>query len=97
MCDCARANDVTESINYKLHFLNRNLITEGILRYFCHKSTFDDKLTVCRQTGAGMQFHSIDICLRCFEKVHVHSLFTLETVGFPECLLFLDADKRLNQ
>ena len=23
-------------------------------------------------------------------KVHVHSLFTLETVGFPECLLFLD-------
>ena len=68
MCDCARANDVTESINYKLHFLNRKLITEGILRYFCHKSTFDDKLNVCRQTGAGMQFHSIDICLRCFEK-----------------------------
>ena len=28
-------------------------------------------------------------------KVHVHSLFT--TVGFPECLLFLDLDKRLNQ
>ena len=25
-------------------------------------------------------------------KVHVHSLFTLETVGFPECLLFLDSD-----
>ena len=30
-------------------------------------------------------------------KVHVHSLFTLETVGFPECLLFLDTDKQLNQ
>ena len=29
-------------------------------------------------------------------KVHVHSLFTLETVGFPECLLFLDSDKQLN-
>ena len=67
MCDCARANDVTESINYKLHFLNRNLITEGILRYFCHKSTFDDKLNICRQTGAGMQIHFINICLRCFE------------------------------
>ena len=30
-------------------------------------------------------------------KVHVHSLRTLETVGFPECLLFLDSDKQLNQ
>ena len=30
-------------------------------------------------------------------KVHMHSLFTLETVGFPECLLFLDSDKQLNQ
>ena len=30
-------------------------------------------------------------------KVHVHSLFTLETVGFPECLLFLDSDKQVNQ
>ena len=30
-------------------------------------------------------------------KVHVHSLFTLETVGFPECLLFLDSDKGLNE
>ena len=29
-------------------------------------------------------------------KVHVHSLYTLETVGFPECFLFLDADKRLH-
>ena len=67
MCDCARANDVTESINYK-HFLNRKLITEGILRYFCDKSPFEDKLNVCLQTGAGMQFHFINICLRCFEK-----------------------------
>ena len=89
MCDCARVNDVTESINYKLHFLARKLITEGMLRYFCHKSTFEDKLNVCRQTGAGMQFHSINICV-VLRKVHVHSLFTLETVGFPECLLFLD-------
>ena len=32
-------------------------------------------------------------------KVHVYSLFTLETVGFPECLLFLDSDhsEQLNQ
>ena len=30
-------------------------------------------------------------------KVHVHSLITLETVGFLECLLFLDSDKQLNQ
>ena len=63
MCDCARANDVTESINYKLHFLNRKLITEGILRYFCHKSTFEDKLNVCRQTGAVRNF-----ILLIFEK-----------------------------
>ena len=93
MCDCACANDVTESINYKLHFLNRTLITEGILRYFCHQSNFEDKLNVCRQTGAGMQFHFIYV----LRKVHVHSLFTLETVGFPECLLFLDSDKQFNQ
>ena len=52
----------------KLHFLNRKLITECILHYFCHKSTFEDKLNVCRQTVAGMQFHFINICLRCFEK-----------------------------
>ena len=97
MCDCASANDVTDSINYKLQFLNRKLITECILRYFCYKSTFKDKLSVSRQTGAGMQFHFNNTCLRCFEKVHVHSLFTLETVGFPECLLFLDSDKQLNQ
>ena len=29
------------------------------------------------------------------KKVHLHALFTLETVGFPEFLLFLDSDKRL--
>ena len=94
MCDCARANDFTESINYELHFLTRMLITEGIIRFFCHKGSFDDKLNVCRQTGAGMQFHVINICSRCFEKVHVHLLFTLETVGFLECLLFLDSAKQ---
>ena len=27
-------------------------------------------------------------------KGHVHSLFKLETVGFTECLLFLDSDKQ---
>ena len=59
MCDYARANDVTESINCKLHFLNRKLITEGILRYFCLQNNFEDKLYVYRQTGAGMQFHFI--------------------------------------
>ena len=30
-------------------------------------------------------------------KVHVHLSFTLETVGFPKCLLFLNSDKPLNQ
>ena len=30
-------------------------------------------------------------------KVHVHSLFTLETMGFPVGLLCLDSDKQLNQ
>ena len=30
-------------------------------------------------------------------KVYVHSLFALETVGFPECLLFLDSGKQLSQ
>ena len=50
------------------HFLNQKLISEGILRYFCHKSTFEEKLNVCRQTGAGMQFHFTNICLRYFEK-----------------------------
>ena len=78
MCDCARANDITESINYKLQFLNRKLITECILCYFCHKSTFEDKLNVCHQTDAAC------VVLR---KVHVHSLFTLETVDFPACLI----------
>ena len=77
MCDCACANDDTGSIRYKLHFLNRKLITEGILRYFCHQSTFEDMLNVCRQTGAGMHFHFINICLRSFEKGA-----SLETVGF---------------
>ena len=52
----------------KVHLLNRKLITEGIFRYFCHKSTFEDKLNVCRQRGAGMQFHFINIFLHCFEK-----------------------------
>ena len=32
------------------------------------RALFEDKLNVCRQTGAGMQFHFINICLRCSEK-----------------------------
>ena len=40
--------------------------------------------------------NSILLIFACvvLRKVHVHSL---KTVGFPECLLFLDSDKRLNQ
>ena len=33
----------------------------------------------------------IFVCV-VLRKVHVHSLLTLETLGFPECLLFLDSD-----
>ena len=97
MCDCARANDVTESINYKLHFLNRKLITESILCYFCYQTTFEDKLNVCRQTGAVCNFILLIFACVVLRKVHVNSLFTLETVGFPEWFLFLDSDKQLNQ
>ena len=98
MCDCARANDVTESINYKLHFLNRKLITEGILCYFCHQSTFEDKLNVCRQKQVPVcNFILLIFACVVLRKVHVHSLFTLETIGFPECLLFLDCYKQVNQ
>ena len=88
MCDRQRANDITESINYKFHFLNRKLITEGILRYFCHKSTFEDMLKVCHQTGADMQFHFINICLCYFEKGACAFIFTLETVGFLSVCYF---------
>ena len=81
----ARANDVIESINYKRHFLKRKMITEVILRYFCHKGTFEDKLNVC--------FVLLVFACVVLRKVHAHSLFKLETVGFPDCLLFLDSDK----
>ena len=63
MCDCACASDVTESINYKLNFLNRKLITECILRYFCHKSSFEDKLNVIKQVPV------CNFILLIFEKV----------------------------
>ena len=33
----------------------------------------------------------------CVVLRKVHSLFTLERVSFPECLLVLDSDKQLNQ
>ena len=76
----ARANDVTESIN----FLNQKLITEDILRYLCHKSSFDDKFKVCHQTGAGMQIYFIKICLHCFEKGACAAALTVyfENSGF---------------
>ena len=97
MCDCARADAISESNNYKLHFLNRKLITEGISLYFCHQSAFEEKMNVCRQTGASMQSHFINICLRCFEKGACAFIVYVVTVGFPECLLFFDSDKQLNQ
>ena len=81
VCDSACANDVTESINYKLHSFNRKLITE-VFYYFCHKSTFEDKLNVCRQTGAGMQFHFINICFRCFEKGACAFIVYVRNSGF---------------
>ena len=37
------------------------------------------------------------IACTVLRKVHVHSLFTLETAGFLQCLLFLDSDKQVNQ
>ena len=80
----------------KLHFLNRKLITEGTLSYFCHKSTFEDTLNVCRQTGAGMQFHFINIYLRCFEKGACASIVYVENSSVSWVLLFLDSDKQLN-
>ena len=48
-------------------------------------------------------YNFILLVFACFvlRKMQVHrdvySLFMLETMGFPECLLFLDSDKRLNQ
>ena len=47
-------------------------------------------MNVCRQTGAGMQFLFM-LIFACvvLRKVRGHSLFTLETVGFPKGLLFL--------
>ena len=92
----ARTNDVTENINYKLHFLDRKLITEGILLYFCQQSTFEDKLNVVKQVPV-CNFILLIFAGVVLRKVHVHSLFTLETVGFPECLLVLDSDKQSNR
>ena len=51
----------------------------------------------CHQTDAGMQFHFINICLRCFEKGACAFIVYVVIVGFPDCLLFLDSDKQLNQ
>ena len=48
---------------------------------------------VCQLSGVSIGRAKIFVIL----VSHMHSLFTLETVGFPECLLFLDSDKRLNQ
>ena len=81
----------------QVHFLNRKLVTDDILRYFCHKSTFEDKLNVCRQTGAGMQFHFINICLRCFEKGACELIVYVGNSRFSWVFLSLDLDKQLNQ
>ena len=42
-----------------------------------------------------MQFHSIDTCLRCFEKGAGAFIVYVGNSGFPESLLFLDSDKQL--
>ena len=41
----------------------------------------------------------IDICLRCVEKGAFAFIVYVgkKKMGFPECLLFLDSDNRLNQ
>ena len=44
-----------------------------------------------------MQFHFINICLCCFEKGACAFIVYVGNSGFPECLLFLDSDKQLNQ
>ena len=61
-----------------------------MLCYFCHKGTFEDKLNV----GAGRQFHSIDICLRCFEKGACAFIIYVGNSGFSWVVAFLDSDKR---
>ena len=43
------------SLKISFHFLNRKLITEGILRYFCYKSTSRTNWQFVVQKGAGMQ------------------------------------------
>ena len=89
MCNCARANNVTE-INYKPHFLTRKLITFTLFLSPEHIRGQVEYVPVC---------NLILMIFSCvvLRKLHVHLLFTLETVGFPECLLFLDSDKQLNQ
>ena len=53
---------------------------------------------VVKQVPVG-NFVSLIFACVVLRKMHVHrdvhSLFTLETMGFPECLLLLDSDKRL--
>ena len=82
MCDCALANDVTESISYKRHFLNRKFITEGILAISVTRALS----IVVKQVPVCIFILLIFACL-VLRKVHVHSLFTLETAGFHECVL----------
>ena len=72
----------------KDHFLNRKLITESILRFFCHKASW---MFVVKQVPVCNFILLIFACV-VLRKMHVHSLFTLETVGFPEGLLLLDSD-----
>ena len=76
MCDCAPTNDVTESISFKLHFLNRKLINKGIFLLFLSQEHFRGQV----ETGAGINFILLIFACVVLRKVHVHSLFTLETV-----------------
>ena len=89
MCDSARGNDVNESINYKFHFLNRKLITEGYyFTLFLSQEHFRGQVECLSSNRCR---YTIFACV-VLRKVTVHSLFTFTTVGFPECLLFLDSD-----
>ena len=39
-------------------------------------------MNVCRQTGAGIQFHFINICLRCFETGACAFIVYVGKIGF---------------
>ena len=91
----------------KVSILNRELITEGILnlepkvdygRYFTlflSPEHFRGQVE-CLSSNSFILHVLIFACVD-LRKVLVDSFFTLETMDFPEFLLFLDTDKQLNQ